>query len=99
MKHVLSMAFLLSALVADAQVATFKDSKLDSAVREFVYGADAGLLLTQDQLNHVTLVSSTEGGVQDLSGLETCPNIETIYLADAQISDLTPLAKLRGSPL
>src|SRR5512147_2945706 len=96
MKPVIAFVFGFGVIVsaADTPAVTFKDSSLEDNVRKFIHGAESAKPLTQEQLNHVYLVSASNQSIRDLSGLENCPNLNTIYLAGSQISDLTPLSKL-----
>src|SRR5689334_8760856 len=88
------LSLSLSAPGADISHAAFKDSALEANIRNFIHGADPSKPLTQDQLNHVYLVSASKKPIRDLGGLENCPNLNTIYLAGSQVSDLSPLSKL-----
>src|SRR5690349_4877741 len=95
MKPIIRMV-LSTSLIAfgAANPAAFKDSSLEANVRNFIFGADPSKPLTQDQLSHVYLVSASNVPIKDLTGLESCPNLNTIYLTGSQVSDLTPLSKL-----
>src|SRR5665213_1244004 len=96
-RMVLSTSLVLSSsLIASAagSAAVFKDPGLEANVRNFNHGADPSKPLTQDELNHVYLVSASNKPIHDLAGLENCPNLNTIYLTGSQVSDLTPLSKL-----
>ena len=96
MKPIIGILLSLSliAFAADNPAPAFKDSSLEANVRKFIQGAEPGKPLTQDQLNHVYLVSASSQPIRDLAGLENCPNLNTIYLTGSQVSDLTPLSKL-----
>src|SRR6476659_1864368 len=88
------LSLTLTAPGADLTAPIFKDSNLEANVRNFIFGTEPSKPLTQDQLSHVYLVSASNSPIKDLTGLERCPNLNTIYLAGSQVSDLTPLSKL-----
>jgi hypothetical protein len=88
MQRIIGIVLSLSLIAPAADLATvFKDPSLEQNVRQFIGGADPAKPLTQEQLNHVYLVSNRP--IRDLSGLENCPNLNTIYLTGSQVSDLT----------
>lgn len=96
-KQFISITFLLSGLAAVGatnQTSIFKDPNLEATVRKFIGTAKPGQPLTQAQLANAFLVSGSNASIHDLSGLEKCPNLNTIYLTGTQVADLTPLSKL-----
>src|SRR5256885_476895 len=94
MKTIIGAFLSFSLIAAAASAPAFKDSSLEANVRKFIHGAEPSKPLTQDQLNHVYLVSASNQPIRDLGGLESCPNLNTIYLAGSQVSDLSPLSQL-----
>ena len=95
MKPIIGILLSLSLITFAAdKPAVFKDSSLEANVRKFIQGTEAGKPLAQEQLNQVYLVSASNQPIRDLSGLENCPNLNTIYLTGSQVSDLNPLSKL-----
>ena len=95
MQRIIGIVLSLSLIAPAADLATvFKDPSLEQNVRQFIGGADPAKPLTKEQLSHVYVVSASNQPIRDLSGLENCPNLNTIYLTGSQVSDLTPLAKL-----
>src|SRR5512146_362564 len=98
MKPIIGMILSLGLIAPGASLpaAAFKEPALEQNVRKFIHGADPAKPLTQEQLNHVYLVSVSNQPIADLAGLEKCPSLNTVYLAGSQVSDLTPLSKLTG---
>ena len=82
MKPVIGMILSLGLITLAAEIpAAFKDPGLEQNIRKFIHGADPSKPLTQDQLNHVYLVSASNQSIRDLAGLEKCPNLNTVYLS------------------
>jgi len=98
MKQFLPISLLLSGLIAVAadSTITFHDSNLDAAIRAFLPpdGPKPGEALTEAQAGSIILISAKDKPVRDLTGIERCKQVATIYLSGTQIADLTPLAKL-----
>ena len=70
------------------------DGNLAEAIRERL-SIDVGSPLTKHDLNRLTFLSASNSGITDITGLEHATQLETLYLWDNQISDITPLAGLR----
>src|SRR5262245_5234364 len=76
------------ARAGDTSPAAFKDPALAADIKSFVHGADPAKPLTKEQLDHVLLVSASNKPIQDLSGLEKCANLNTVYLSKSEVSEL-----------
>ena len=82
-----------SPVLADDPVVTFPDANLEAAIREAI-GKPAGDIYASD-LDGLTLLDAQTRSISDLTGLEHCANLTTLYLGwNHQISDISPLSNL-----
>ena len=69
MKTIIGIFLAVSLIASAAEIpAAFKDPGLEQNIRKFIHGADPSKPLTQDQLNHVYLVSRLEPADPRLGG-------------------------------
>ena len=70
----------------------------DTVLRTFIekeLKKSPGETITQAEMNTIeSLVGGPDLGIENLRGLEAAKNLQYLFLADNQISDLTPLANL-----
>ncbi|MCK4369330.1 MAG: leucine-rich repeat domain-containing protein [Dehalococcoidales bacterium] len=71
---------------------TFPDPNLEMAVREAIGKLEGPICL--EDLQELTLLSATDMGIYDLSGLEHCTNLSLLYLGNNEITDVSPLSNL-----
>ncbi|MEO0852903.1 MAG: leucine-rich repeat domain-containing protein, partial [Cyanobacteria bacterium J06648_11] len=69
------------------------DFNLESAVRASL-GLSGSESITVDDAETLTFFSARDESIQDLSGLDSFANLETLDLAENAIADLTPLSAL-----
>ena len=81
-----------SLVLADDAVVTFADRNIEWAIRQMLDKPTGDI--RQSDLERITGLDSVRQGVSDLSGLEYCVNLTTLYLHDNQISDISPLSSL-----
>ncbi len=74
------------------QVVVFPDSGLQAAVRSAI-GKPAGDIYKTDLIG-LTLLDAHGSGISDLTGLEECSDLASLFLADNSIVDLAPLSGL-----
>src|SRR3954454_20585590 len=71
------------------------DKNLDAAIKANL-PHHKGDLTEQALANLYRLDASRNQGIASLAGLEKCPNLMEVFLADNQIVDLKPLAGLKN---
>ncbi|MGA1874943.1 MAG: leucine-rich repeat domain-containing protein, partial [bacterium] len=71
----------------------FADEALDAAVREAL-GLQPGDIMLPSDLNGLTELDASNKGITNLTGMQFCGDLTTIYLQYNEIIDLTPLAGL-----
>jgi len=71
---------------------TFRDPNLESAIRGAL-GKPEGVITDSDLKKLITLDASGRG-IQDLTGIERCVNLEELFLSRNRISDISPLGQL-----
>lgn len=74
-------------------VVTFPDPTLDSVLRE-ILNIPSGDIHRVD-LVPVTFVGCNWSDIADLSGLESCPNLNALFVSSNNITDLNPLTNLK----
>lgn len=74
---------------------TFRDEKLESAVRAALEMPSAQAVTDTDMHRLSTLVVIDQG-IKDLDGLEYATNLEFLAMPDNEIKDLSPLSGLSG---
>jgi uncharacterized repeat protein (TIGR02543 family) len=90
---VLGMNGVLAPLAVQAQTTvTFTDGNLETIIRQ-VIGKFEGDIYEAD-LKNLTVLKAASKGISNLSRLEYCTNLQTLYLNHNQISDISPLKKL-----
>ena len=75
------------------QVASFPDAALEQSIREAL-GIPQPQPMTVDDLERLTSLDAHSRGIVSLEGIQHCVNLTHLYLADNQISDISPLAGL-----
>ena len=70
----------------------FADLNLEAAVREAI-GKPTGLIYPSN-LEGLTTLHAERRNIADLTGLDSCTNLESVYLFENRISDIWPLATL-----
>ncbi len=89
------VTLLVAAVALHGQQISFKDPALEKTVRKYLPDRNDSDPLTAARLEPVILVSAESGQtIHDLTGLEACKKLTFLYLPDARITDLSPLAKL-----
>jgi len=73
---------------------TFPDPNLEAAIREALNKPEGPI--TDEDLAGLTELDASSRGITDLSGIENCLNLQSLYLGDNRISDITPLISLTG---
>ena len=73
-------------------VVTFPDPNLDTAIREALNKPSGPIYASE--LAGLASLSANVSGIEDLSGLQYCTNLQILYLESNQISDISPLASL-----
>jgi hypothetical protein len=73
-------------------VVTFPDHNLDTIIR-IIISRPSGSIFSR-QLAAVVSIDGNGVGIANLSGLEYCSNLETIYMNGGLVSDLTPISGL-----
>ncbi|MEQ8174503.1 MAG: leucine-rich repeat domain-containing protein [Syntrophomonadaceae bacterium] len=71
----------------------FNDAQLEAAIRNALNKSSGDI--TDVDMASLTLLYAWSKGITDISGLEYAVNLQTLYLFDNQISDLTSLANLK----
>jgi internalin A len=89
---VLLFLCLLCGVSAYAEVVVFPDPGLDAAVRETI-GKPAGDITDADLIG-LTILDASARGISNLSGLEHCTNLSSLYLFSNQITDISALSGL-----
>ena len=74
------------------EVVTFADLVLDVIIRRAI-GKESGDIYS-NELVGLVILDEVDRGIEDLSGLEHCINLEVVSLQLNGISDLTPLGRL-----
>jgi Leucine-rich repeat (LRR) protein len=88
-----SLALLVPYSVVKADsVVTFPDANLEAAIREAMVKPGGGIY--QSDLIGLTALSADNRGIRDLTGLEHCTALTTLYLHGNQIRSLAPLSGL-----
>jgi internalin A len=70
----------------------FPDPNLEAAIREAI-GKPTGDIYPSDLVG-LTSLDAYERNISDLTGLEYCTNLRSLYLSSNQISDISPLSNL-----
>ena len=78
---------------AHAQIVEIPDPNLERAIRETLK-LPTDVPITQQEMLRLTGLAVEAAEVETLIGLEYATNLESLYLRDNPIKDLTPLAKL-----
>jgi hypothetical protein len=73
-------------------VVTFPDSNLEAAVRLMIHQPEGDI--RRSSLMGMTFLEGNSAGIGDLTGLQHCTNLRTIYMGNNPISDLTPISQL-----
>jgi Leucine-rich repeat (LRR) protein len=68
---------------------TFPDAKLEAAIRTAVNKSSG--TITSDDMKNLTSLSASQGGIQDLTGIEYANKLADLRLDSNQISDISPL--------
>ncbi|MDY6836184.1 MAG: leucine-rich repeat domain-containing protein, partial [Chloroflexota bacterium] len=76
----------------DPWVVQFPDPNLEEAVRIVINLPTGDIHL--DDLETLTSLDATGKGIENITGIEYCRNLERLLLADNDIDDLSPLAHL-----
>ncbi|MBX3176869.1 MAG: leucine-rich repeat domain-containing protein [Candidatus Hydrogenedentes bacterium] len=76
------------------QIVRFPDTRLDAALRGAL-GIPSASIRVAD-LERLTAFDATGAGISNLSGLEHATNLKTLILESNAITDIGPLASLRG---
>jgi len=94
----LSWAFnCVSAMCFDDFVVNFPDIHLDSVIRVIINKPTGEI--HRSELFPVVFIDANDAGISDLSGIEYCINLETMFVSGNSITSLAPLAgltKMRG---
>ena len=89
----LSLLIVLFPAVAHAdETVTFPDPNLEAAIRDAI-GKPSGDILISDLLVLIDFYAQAKG-INNLSGLEYCTNLQWLYLDDNQINDISTLQYL-----
>ncbi len=87
------LALLIPAPVATAdEIVNFPDSNLEAAIRDELRKPTGDIW--ESELAILTVIHATERGIIDLTGLEYCINLITLWLPGNQIMDIAPLSSL-----
>ena len=73
------------------------DPNLEAAIREAI-GKPTGPI-TEEDLQGITSLDAGGRGIEDLTGLEHCTNLQELRLWDNQIADISPLSGLNNLQL
>jgi len=88
-----AFAILLTVCPVNAEtVVNFPDPGLEAAIRDAI-GKPSGDILDTDLIG-LTNLSAHHLMISDLTGIEYCTDLVTLYIQNNQISDLTPLSGL-----
>jgi internalin A len=89
----LSLLIVLFPAVAQAdETVTFPDPNLEAAIRDAI-AKPSGDILISDLLVLIDFYAQAKG-INNLSGLEYCTNLQWLYLDDNQINDISTLQYL-----
>jgi hypothetical protein len=72
---------------------SFPDTILEAVIRHQV-GTDPGGPLTANDLQTLVSLGAPNRGIEDLTGLEQCINLEQLWLSNNNITDISPLSGL-----
>ena len=87
------LALLIPAPVATADaIVTFPDGNLEQAIRDDLNKPTGDIW--ESELAILTVIHATERGIIDLTGLEYCINLITLWLPGNEITDIAPLSSL-----
>jgi len=87
------LALLIPAPVATADaIVTFPDPNLEQAIRDELNKPTGDIW--ESELALLTVLRATERGIIDLTGLEHCINLITLWLPGNQITNIAPLSSL-----
>ena len=75
-----------------SEVVSFPASTLEAAVRDAI-GKSSGPI-TDSDLETLASLDASGKDIDDVSGLQSCPNLTSLRLRDNRISDIAPLAAL-----
>ena len=78
---------------AGPKTVTFPDENLEATIRD-VLDKPEGEEITVDELANLTMLSASNSGITDLSGIEYCVNLIELDLSNNKISDIYPLSTL-----
>jgi Leucine-rich repeat (LRR) protein len=70
----------------------FPDSNLEAVIRETINKPNGSIY--DSDLESITAIDATYGGISNLSGLEYCVNLTQLNLFDNQLSDASILSEL-----
>jgi hypothetical protein len=79
-------------VLADDPVINFPDLNLEASIRAHI-GKPTGDIYQSD-LDGLTYFHASSKGIAELTGLEYCIDLTTVYLYENQISDISPLSSL-----
>ena len=86
------ITLVLMASISIAAEVSIPDPNLEAAIREAI-GKPTGPI-TEEDLQGITSLDASERGIEDLTGLEYCTNLQDLNLPFNQIADITPLSGL-----
>lgn len=72
----------------------FADAQLEAVIRGIL--GNNSTPIYQHELEVVSVIYGIKEGITDLSGLEYCPNLKTVYLAYNNITDISPLCYMQA---
>ncbi|MEX2560559.1 MAG: leucine-rich repeat domain-containing protein [Pirellulales bacterium] len=91
---IIAVAALLVAQAGARQAAAvaFPDKNLETAVRALLFDKkDPAVELTEEDLRKIFILEAKGKGIKDLTGLDQCPNLQLLDLANNEVTDVAPL--------
>jgi len=86
------VAVCVSSLSCSTGSVSFPDPDLEEAIRDAIDKPTG--TITESDLSGITALYAQGMNIADLSGIEHCTNLDTIFLDGNYISDITPLSDL-----
>ncbi|EAC7083858.1 LPXTG cell wall anchor domain-containing protein [Listeria monocytogenes] len=84
----------VKAISPDKISSIFPDANLAEAIRDTLGKSSVDDVVTQAELDTITLVYKVNSGIADISGMENLTNLSKLILESNHISDISPVANL-----